>query len=264
MNFLTYHPSNIQGRDFVVGDLHGCFGAFKKLLDHVRFHPGLDRVFAVGDLVDRGPQSVECLQLLQQPWFFSCMGNHEHMLWSHLQRPDQFEPHDPVWLKKECPSITDRQRFAGRWLGWLERLPLIMKVGNTERSFYVVHAEILESKRSVTEEMIASEDFVDPVKARHRMLWGRSLITAYTQDRPVLRAHDPNMPKIFCGHTVLDRPLQLAKQVYLDGGAFMAYRDRPQEDAFLRLFDTSTQTCWSCDVHRFEIHKTPVYVPPVS
>jgi serine/threonine protein phosphatase 1 len=74
--------ANSQGRDFVIGDLHGCLDQLQDKLNSASFEPERgDRLFAVGDLVDRGPDSLGCLKLLQEPWFFSVLGNHDQMFW---------------------------------------------------------------------------------------------------------------------------------------------------------------------------------------
>ena len=48
---------NTVGRDFAVGDIHGCFTELQRGLDAIGFDPSTDRLFSVGDLVDRGPES---------------------------------------------------------------------------------------------------------------------------------------------------------------------------------------------------------------
>jgi len=73
-------PSNTRGTDYVIGDLHGCFSLLERLLDEVRFDKSRDRLFSVGDLIDRGPESLRCLQLLAEPWFYAVQGNHENMM----------------------------------------------------------------------------------------------------------------------------------------------------------------------------------------
>ena len=50
--------TNPNGRDLIVGDLHGCVSKFRARLDEVGFDPARDRVFALGDLIDRGPGRV--------------------------------------------------------------------------------------------------------------------------------------------------------------------------------------------------------------
>jgi serine/threonine protein phosphatase 1 len=41
------------GRDFVLGDLHGTTDLLRLLMEHVAFDPKKDRLFSVGDLIDR-------------------------------------------------------------------------------------------------------------------------------------------------------------------------------------------------------------------
>jgi len=74
---IPVHQENTRGRDFVIGDLHGCPDVLYRRMDEKRFDPTVDRIFATGDLVDRGPNSEGALALLDEPWFFSVMGNHE-------------------------------------------------------------------------------------------------------------------------------------------------------------------------------------------
>src|SRR5690554_212625 len=81
MAILHKHlPANHVGRDFIVADLHGCLGLFLTELDRVQFDSQTDRMFCVGDLGDRGPDSMGCLRLLREPWFYAVRGNHEQML----------------------------------------------------------------------------------------------------------------------------------------------------------------------------------------
>ncbi|WP_313645669.1 metallophosphoesterase [Pseudomonas sp.] len=69
--------ANSKGRDLAVGDIHGHFQRLQQCLDAVDFDPAVDRLFSVGDLVDRGPHSEQCLDWLAQPWFHAVQGNHE-------------------------------------------------------------------------------------------------------------------------------------------------------------------------------------------
>ncbi len=71
---------NVAGTDYVVSDIHGEFAQLVAGLRALRFNPRLDRVFSVGDLVDRGINSPAALQWLDQPWFHPVLGNHEDML----------------------------------------------------------------------------------------------------------------------------------------------------------------------------------------
>ena len=85
--------ANAGGRDFLIGDLHGCLDQLQAKLVQASFAPEQgDRLFAVGDLVDRGPDSLGCLNLLREPWFFSVLGNHDQMLLDALADPQRYKP----------------------------------------------------------------------------------------------------------------------------------------------------------------------------
>lgn len=71
---------NTTGRDIIVGDIHGCFTKLAAALRGVGFDPESgDRLFSVGDLVDRGPESLAALDFLAQDFVHAVSGNHEAM-----------------------------------------------------------------------------------------------------------------------------------------------------------------------------------------
>lgn len=67
MKHVKTYNRNLAGRDFVVGDIHGCYDQLTNLLKEIKFNFAKDRMFAVGDLVDRGSKSKEVLDLLYEP-----------------------------------------------------------------------------------------------------------------------------------------------------------------------------------------------------
>ena len=74
--------TNNQGRDFVAGDIHGEFEILEKALLQLNFDCQIDRLFCVGDLIDRGPCSSRVIEFLNYHWFHSIAGNHEWMLYN--------------------------------------------------------------------------------------------------------------------------------------------------------------------------------------
>jgi len=75
-----YMPENLAGNDYFVGDIHGELALLMRALQRCRFNFDNDRLFSVGDMIDRGPQSLTTLKLLNEKWFFAVIGNHEEML----------------------------------------------------------------------------------------------------------------------------------------------------------------------------------------
>lgn len=65
--------------DYVVGDIQGCYSGLRRLLDKAKFNPKKDKLYAVGDLIARGPESLETLNYLYslKDSFESVLGNHD-------------------------------------------------------------------------------------------------------------------------------------------------------------------------------------------
>ena len=62
---------------WVVGDIQGCAREFERLLEVIRFRPGQDELWCVGDLINRGPDSLAVLRLWQSVGGCGVLGNHE-------------------------------------------------------------------------------------------------------------------------------------------------------------------------------------------
>lgn len=65
------------GRDIVVGDVHGCFRTLERALGEIAFDPSRDRLFGVGDLVNRGPHSADAVEWLDSRFDVVTLGNHD-------------------------------------------------------------------------------------------------------------------------------------------------------------------------------------------
>lgn len=138
-------PRNAKGRDFVVGDLHGHRSVLERELDRLGFDPCCDRVLSVGDLIDRGPESLATLSLINEPWFHAVLGNHELMLLSFL---DYYGSR--IHSRKSLPSggarwiieaISRNRRTVLRLADAIASLPLVIHV-ESDVSFNVTHGDL--------------------------------------------------------------------------------------------------------------------------
>ena len=129
-------PSNPQGRDFVVGDVHGCFRTLGRALVELRFDPDRDRLFGVGDLVNRGPHSIEAVDWLEHRFEAVTLGNHDRAALRWLEatlRQSNAQPEN--WIR-----ALKRSDYP-RWLAALRQMPLAFTIDTPHGPVGVVHAE---------------------------------------------------------------------------------------------------------------------------
>ena len=221
-NKILKLESNKKGRDFVVGDLHGCYNALKKLLEKVDFNTKKDRLISVGDLIDRGPDSIKCLELLKKPWFYCVLGNHEDILIKYLENIPQKKPYDEEWLNEMGETYTERRKFARSYLKKLKELPFVLSVGDNNDHFYVVHAELIDRHKRVKKKHVDNWDFVNLKYTEYHAIWGRKVYD-YSNKGEIYFPHDNKLSDIYCGHCILEAPVRVGKQIFLDRGAFVPY-----------------------------------------
>ncbi len=111
-------------------------GALHRLLDHIKFDQAHDRLWFVGDLVNRGPQSLEVLRFVKQlgPSAVTVLGNHDiHLLalWSQIVQPGRKDTLQPILAASDADEL----------LHWLRFRPLI----HAEDGFVMIHAGMLPS-----------------------------------------------------------------------------------------------------------------------
>lgn len=194
-------PQNESGRDFVVGDIHFKTIDLHKGLKALGFDNTVDRVIAVGDLIDRGPGVLDGLKLLGEPWFFTVMGNHERMLIdAYRQDPHaRYSANGAGWW----PTIADESKEM--IIRKLESLPTVIEVESPQGIIGVVHADVPPGMSWQT-----FVDSLDNPQIEEIALWGRSRIKKHFRDGV------PGAWRVCTGHTWIPAPLRLGNVLALD------------------------------------------------
>ncbi|GGF67605.1 metallophosphoesterase [Alteromonas lipolytica] len=114
-------------RVFVVGDLDGDFTRLQTQLDKVNFDPSQDVLFSLGDIIDRGPDSVKLIDYMQEIGAHVVLGNHEHMMLESLLSRDTFALR--LWTQNggKWHQTTPFQTLVGM-CKWLLQQPLAYTV----------------------------------------------------------------------------------------------------------------------------------------
>lgn len=118
---------------YIVGDIQGCCDALKKLLAIAEFDPKHDQLWSVGDIVNRGPDSLSTLRYLKNlgPRFKMVLGNHDLHLLAVAYKKKSSKKLDTL---DEILAASDRDEL----IDWLRHQPLIYQHENS----VLVHAGI--------------------------------------------------------------------------------------------------------------------------
>ncbi|AYG45151.1 serine/threonine protein phosphatase [Pseudomonas sp. Leaf58] len=201
--------ANTRGRDLAVGDIHGHFQRLVQCLEAVAFNPAVDRLFSVGDLVDRGPYSDAALAWLAQPWFHAVQGNHEALAITRLRGGrldlEMYRAAGGGWFL-ELPYL-EQLRFVERF----EQLPLAIEVQTAEGLVGLLHADSPFPDWDVLRSCLELDDDPD---VREVCQWSRRRLKK-DDNRPVngLRA-------LLVGHTPVLQAKQLGNVWHLDTGGW--------------------------------------------
>lgn len=165
---------------YAVGDVQGCFATFERLLDRICFDPKRDRLWLVGDLVNRGPDNLSMLRWVVEHdrAVTAVLGNHDiHLIARHLgivgpKRRDTLE---------DVLGAPDRETLVS----WVRNRPLIHREG----SWLMVHAGLLPQWS--TEDAETEAERVAALIRGPRVI---ELIQAAWRGKP--RVWEPSLPEI--------------------------------------------------------------------
>lgn len=117
---------------YVVGDIQACYTGLRRLLDKIQFDPTKDKLWAVGDLIGRGPQAAETIQFLMSlgSSFDTVLGNHDlHFLAvsQGIKENKEKDGFTQLLSKNNIEDIVD----------WLRHKPLAARLPN---GYFLSHA----------------------------------------------------------------------------------------------------------------------------
>jgi len=120
---------------YAIGDLQGCYAEFKQLLKKIKFNQNSDQLWLVGDLVNRGPSSLETLQALYDlsDVIHTVLGNHDlHLIACAYgaRSPKKGDTLDRLLTHPQCDTLIE----------WLTKRPLL--IDDPELGFCMTHAGI--------------------------------------------------------------------------------------------------------------------------
>lgn len=118
---------------YAIGDVQGCFGSLMALLETLRFDADRDRLWFTGDLVNRGPRSLETLRFVHDLGgrAVTVLGNHDLHLLGVARGIRRLKPGDTLRGVLEAPDRDDL-------IAWLRGRPFFHR--DAERGIAMVHA----------------------------------------------------------------------------------------------------------------------------
>lgn len=206
---------NLNGRDFVVGDIHGQLSALSAAMAGVSFNKAVDRLFMLGDLVDRGADSFDCLKLVYEAWANSILGNHEVMMRAALM-PGAKDSDLLHWIKSGGNWFfnEDTRELTQVGLDAISRMPYAIELEVDGKLLGLVHAEPpVEGWEFLrTLESWADDELITDVQ--DQMIWSRKRIRS--NDETIVAGVDA----VVCGHSIVEAPRRLGNVNYIDTGAY--------------------------------------------
>lgn len=206
--------ANRKGFDWVFPDQHGNLDRFHQALDFVNFNPKYDRVFIVGDIVNRGPHSEEMLDELHMPGRYSVIGNHE---WSCVEytagaiSAEKMLSHGGAWFISQPADI--RKQIVRQIL---TMMPFAIEVETTNRTEHkkigIVHAEVIDNDWQKTIDFLEQDG---PITRNHtNICWTRDRV----KEQQVRHVH--GIDRLIVGHTRVETPQYLANTIAIETGGW--------------------------------------------
>lgn len=218
MSKLLTVDINKLGRDFICSDIHGCFDLLEAKLAQVRFDGNVDRLFSLGDLIDRGPDSTKAFYYLAQPWFYAIMGNHEVMLIDAVLNPDK----EVASFWGNCGGSWGKTLPKSRleyYSDTLVKLPVAIEIPLLNgKTVGLVHANLPKrcNWHDVDKHLSTlSREKLPDDRLISELIWSKLSSKNATDIYPVL-----NIDHVFHGHTIQAEIVTIKNRTFMDLGSY--------------------------------------------
>ena len=207
------------GRDFVAGDVHGEFTALETLLARVDFAPERDRLFALGDLVDRGPRSTDALIWMESGRIaLSVRGNHEQMLLERIEAAEADPDMHPWTMHPWFPREVERASWS-RWKAMIRAMPIAATVRTRTGSVGLVHATPTGRHWDTMLAQIGAADTDTLWLALNSTARARQDARRAEHEGIPIEGRIDGVREVLCGHTILDDVAVTGNVWHVDTGA---------------------------------------------
>lgn len=182
---------------YVMSDLHGCRKEFKKMLEKINFSQN-DKLYIIGDVVDRGRQNILLLQeIMETPNITLILGNHELMMREALDTDDYdlWFYNGGIFTLKEYQklSATEQQKI----LDFLYSLPLFIDLTIGGRNYRLIHGAPLEDETDIEGNVWERPEPEDIFFSDRTAIIGHTPTRCYTEEDRIFYAE--NFIDIDCG-----------------------------------------------------------------
>lgn len=176
--------SGNYARSIIIGDIHGCHDELQRLLVMIGYTDA-DLLLAVGDMVDRGPDSWKVAEFFRStPNAYSVLGNHERRLAGVIRGTSQ-----PAWSQlHSLGQIADDQHQG--WADYFKSLPAIIETPHA----IVTHARLDPGKPLNTQEAyhtcaVGGARIQIELDEEGIPLWFRQWKSLYSNNKPICIGH---------------------------------------------------------------------------
>lgn len=198
---IHYYTKNTEGKDFVCGDIHGCFTLLEEELEKINFDRTKDRLFSVGDLTDRGKESERAYEFITQDWFIPVQGNHEKMVVEN----------DEYLLKLNGGKWFLNYSLKNEYRKLVTDLPIVIKIDDV----LICHS-LIPFKFKSFKELKLMMDIDESEKLIDYIQWERNSTPVYLK----------GIKAIYAGHTINKEITFYGSIINLDTGAFLKDNDK--------------------------------------